>query len=171
MVTFNFSRLDQARLDEAFQIFQQVGQHLSATGSRQRIGQTTRADYQSWQDEKANYIVTTNSVLDSIQIDPIVGVVTLRQEVLVQWPNQNHLGQVSMLRGLAIHPDYQGQRVGTFAVEQLLKCNPDCRPVFLDCVVSSLPGFYETLGFEAVDRQLLKTADIGALDICLMKLS
>lgn len=138
----SFLRLEDSQLEEAYGLLQRVFAHLKVRGRRQRISKTTWETYSRWQLEKANYGVHESGAL--------VGLVTLRYEVLDDWPDYRPLGSVRMIRALATHPDHLGQGVGAFTVAGAVSRCDRREEIFLDCVSDFLPGYYRTLGFEQV---------------------
>ncbi len=60
-----FERLKDDRLDEAFDVLQQVGEYIRENGRQQRIANINWSTYQQWQVEGANFVV--------LKLDKIVG--------------------------------------------------------------------------------------------------
>ena len=143
-----------------------VGRSAHVSVPTQREPQSTPTypfgeTYDRWQRQRANYIVTDD--------DAIVGLVTLNRETLSEWPEYAGLGPVTMLRGLATHPDHSGTGVGSMAVQEVIRLAAD-RHVFLDCISGRLPEFYRSLGFEAIARQMLTDRDGDRYDVTLMQI-
>lgn len=162
----HFHRLPDSRLQDGFSLLKRIGDWLESNGRRQRISQTTLETYEQWQAEQANFFVTqTNDVQAEI-----VGIVTLRYEVLEQWPRFVDLGPVPMIRGLATDPDHRGKGVGTFAMKHVLETCPPNAWVFLDCVSDFLPDYYAELGFQNVDQQVLEFPGDGHYNVTLMRM-
>lgn len=159
-MSFEFSSLDESRTHEAFEVLRCVGNWLDSRGIRQRISQTTIESYLQWQSEQANYVVSEGR--------QVIGLITIRQERLEDWPRFLDLGPVTMLRALATHPDFQGRGVGAFAIQQSLR-RFNVQPIFLDCVSDTLPSYYARFGFESVDRQQKTYPDGDTYDITLMR--
>lgn len=157
-----FSQLDESRVDEAFSVLQRVGRHIEAKGRRQRISNTTRGTYCEWQAEHANYVVTAE--LNG----PIVGLVTLRNERLDDWPEFAPTGSVPMLRALATHPEHHGEGIGEFAVRQAIALCTTGTTIYLDCVSDFLPEYYGKLGFKVVAQQVRGDGHDEQYDITLM---
>jgi predicted N-acetyltransferase YhbS len=160
-MSFRFSLLDDSQVEEAFAILRRVGQWNRSQGRRQRISNMTLAMYQHWQSEHANFVITER--------DKIVGLVTLRRESLDDWPAHVRLGKAWMLRGLATHPEHRHRGVGAFAVRQAVHWVNQREDIYLDCVSDFLPDYYEALGFEKIDRQILLDPGNDGLDITLMR--
>ena len=161
-MNLTFSRLDDSEINVAFDVLKQVIADIQVKGRRQRIVDTTFADYQAWQAEAANFVVKLD--------DEIVGLVTVRREILEGWSDFVQLGSVIMLRALATHPNHRGQQIGEFAVVSAVQKIGD-ESVYLDCVDGFLPDYYERLGFQVVARQQRQSSDSAELDLCLMKYS
>lgn len=155
-----FSKLDSARVPEAYSVLRKVGRWLDSLGRCQRISKITSETYQQWQRENANYVASSGG--------KIIGLVTLRRETLSDWPNQSQLGAVAMMRALATDPDNQGQGIGAFVVDNVVRLVGK-NPLYLDCVSDSLPDFYGRLGFKKVDRQIRSYPDQSTFDITLMR--
>jgi GNAT superfamily N-acetyltransferase len=169
-----FEKLDDSELEDGFAVLAKVGQWLESQGRRQRISKTTFETYSQWQIEKSNFAVKLG--------ERIVGLVTLRFEKLEDWPDVELPRTALMIRALATDPEFQGMGVGRFALIQALipyssfprtiDLSTNFRsgtPVYLDCVSDTLPGYYETFGFERLCRHL-KTFDDGeTFDVTLMR--
>jgi predicted N-acetyltransferase YhbS len=160
-MSFGFSLLDDSQVEAAFAVLQRVGRWNRSQGRHQRISNMTLAVYQQWQSEHANHIVTEGN--------QIVGLVTLRRESLDDWPDYALLGKVLMLRGLATDPEHRHRGVGAFAVRRAVQLGDEREDIYLDCVSNFLPDYYETLGFEKIDRQILSDPIDDGLDITLMR--
>ena len=158
---FTFSLLDDSRVNESFTILELAARWLGQKGRRQRIAHITRPIYQKWQSKRANFIVTEQ--------DQIVGIATLRQEPLDEWPEFYSLGTVYMIRALATHPDHRGKGIGEFAIREIIKRCGNSSAVYLDCVNDFLPRYYEKLGFHVIARQQRQYHDDEAYDIVLMQ--
>lgn len=159
-MNLEFVALDDSRVAEAFGVLGIVGQWLESLGRRQRISKTTYDSYLQWQSEQANFVVT--------QEDKIIGLVTLRNEQLDDWPDHVR-GPQLMLRALATHPDHQGKGVGGFAIRETIAGPGKGQLIFLDCVSDSLPDYYATFGFVPVARQIKTFEDGESFDITLMQ--
>lgn len=164
-MTRSFSVLNDSRVDEAFAVLQLVGRNIQSQGRRQRISNTTLDTYRLWQREHANFVVTDGPD------GPIIGLVTLRDEQLDDWPSFVELGPVPMLRGLATHPEYLRQGIGDFAVRKSIETRPTGTTIYLDCVSGFLPSYYGRLGFQPVARQQQGDETEGSYDITLMQFS
>ena len=157
-----FLPLSDDRVEEAFTLLQAVAKSIQAQGRRQRISKTSLDTYRRWQAEQANYAVTDS--------DEIIGLLTLRREPLVDWPDFLQLGPVWMLRALATHPDHGGEGVGVWAVPEAIKLCGAGELIYLDCVTEFLPGYYGQLGFKPIARQDRRySADNETYDITLMR--
>ena len=158
-----FQPLPDCRIHESFLVLQTVGARIKESGRRQRISHITFETYLRWQQERANFIVTDDS--------DIAGLVTIRNEELKDWPKYIGLGRVQMVRGLATNPDFRGQRVGQFALTELIK-QFGKQPIFLDCVTGFLPSYYAKFGFKVLcEATVSRPTRTGCLqyEICLMK--
>ncbi len=146
-------------IDDAYNVLLEVRDWLIAKGRRQRIANTTRATYEELQSAGDNFVVLSGG--------QIAGVFTVAFQSLPEWPSVTE--KVFFLRALATKPDFRGKEVGATAVRFATTMNAPT-PVYLDCVSGFLPEYYQRLGFERVDRQLL-TCDDGDYDVTLMKSS
>lgn len=160
-MSYCFALLPAARVREAFDVLQLVAAKIAQSGRQQRISKTSLATYESWQAEGANYLVMDQNA--------IAGLVTLRQELLNDWPDSGEPAPVWMLRALATHPDYTARGVGTFAVRHAIALVDELTPVYLDCVSGFLPDYYQRLGFEPVARRDYQDDDGDTYDITLMR--
>ena len=160
-MTLKLSRLDDSRVDESFEVLNQVAKWIQSQGRRQRIANTTLEVYRKWQSEKSNFIVTED--------DKIVGIVTLRTETLVDWPDQVAIGPIQMIRALATHPEHRGKGIGEFAMREVILQSANGNPVYLDCVSGFLPEYYANLGFSVVQEQIRDYGEEGSFPITLMR--
>lgn len=160
-MSYSFSRLPESRVEEAFAVLQRVAKSIEAKGRRQRISKTSLDTYRSWQAEQANYIVTKG--------DEIIGLITIRRELLVDWPEFVKLGPVWMVRALATHPDHRGKGVGAVAMREAINLCGGKESIYLDCVSEFLPSYYEQLGFTSIARQDQTCTDGKTYDISLMR--
>jgi predicted N-acetyltransferase YhbS len=158
-----FSALGDAQVEQAFGVLQQVGDWLESQGRRQRISNTSFECYSQWQSEHANFVVT--------EANEIIGLVTVRSELLEDWPDWLSLGPVLMLRALATHPDHQGRGVGALAIRESIQRSGSGQSIFLDCVSDSLPAYYARFGFQPVSQQIKVYPDGEIYDITLMQLA
>jgi GNAT superfamily N-acetyltransferase len=160
-MSLKFIALDDSRCEESFAVLDSVARWIQQQGRRQRISKISLPTYRQWQSEGANYVVTEN--------DQIVGLVTLRNELLKDWPNFLSLGTVPMLRALATHPDHRGKGVGGFAIGEAAKLCYPRTAIYLDCVSEFLPNYYAQYGFVAIAEQRRNYPDDELYDITLMQ--
>lgn len=165
----SFMLLDDDRVDEAFAVLQLVGRTIESSGRRQRISKTTLVTYRTWQTQRANFIVTDDSR------GSIIGLVTLCDERLDDWPDFLELGPVAMIRALATHPDHVRTGIGDFAIRCAIEAHDKKKSekqtaIYLDCVSGFLPSYYARLGFVTFAQQIREFDGDGALDITLMQL-
>ena len=160
-MSLTFSILDDSRVEESFAVLDRVAHWIQEQGRRQRISKITLPTYRQWQSERANYVVTDN--------DQIVGLVTLRHELLEEWPDFWSLGSVPMLRALATHPDHRGKSIGGFAIGEAAKLCVECSAIYLDCISEFLPSYYALLGFVAIAEQRRNYPNDDPYDITLMR--
>ena len=158
---FTFSLLADSQVNDSFSVLARVVDHLMATGRRQRISKTGFDTYSQWQSERANYVVQ-----DAGQI---VGLVTLRQEFLEEWPEVHSLGRVPMIRALATDPAHRGKGIGAFALREAMKRCGQHEPIYLDCVSDFLPTYYASFGFTPVAQQWRDYPDDAPYHITLMR--
>lgn len=147
--------------DTAFALLRAVGERLERDGRRQRISRTSRATYDRWQSARANHAVVDGS--------EIVGIFTLLREPLRDWPDLDIEQVVPFIRALATHPDHRGRGIGALAIRTALTMLEPGEPLYLDCVSDFLPGYYRSLGFETLARQMREYPDDGAFDITLLR--
>ncbi len=160
-MNFQFKRIDDNYVEDGYHVLAKVGKWLESEGRRQRISKISMETYQGWQLENANYAISNDK--------QIVGVVSIRSEVLQDWPNRKGLGKVSVMRGLATDPDFQGLGIGKFAINCAIElCSITDSTLYLDCVSDSLPRYYEGHGFRAIDQQVRTYEDGETYDITLM---
>lgn len=159
-MSLTFSLLDDSQVTESFALIELAARWLRQQGRRQRIANITLPIYQQWQTERANYVVTENH--------QIIGIVTLREEPLDEWPAFQSLGHVYMIRALATHPDHRREGIGAFAIKEVMKLCDDKGAVYLDCVSDFLPTYYAELGFEVIAQQQRRYRNDVSYDIVLM---
>ena len=157
---FEFRRLQPGEVMAAEDLLRQVAGEIRKAGRRQRVAETTREMLEQWQREQALW-----GVLDRREL---LGVVAMRRETLLNWPDWVHLGPQWMVRGLATAPAHRGKSVGRFAMQRLLN-RWVSEPVYLDCVSQFLPEFYAGLGFRELARREQMFSDGRPIEIVLMK--
>ena len=147
-------------VDAAYEVLLEVGEAIERAGRSQRIAGTKPERYRQWQAAGANHAIRDET--------GIVGVFTVVEEVLEDWPDAGIEGPVPMLRALATRPCARGRDVGRAGVRAALRVVAG-RPLYLDCVSGFLPGYYESLGFVTLARQTRVFLREGLLDITLMR--
>lgn len=160
-MSLTLSLLDDSQVADAYALIGLAANWLRRHGRKQRVANITLQNYRQWQTERANYVVTENQ--------QIVGIVTLLEEQLDEWPEFRSLGAVNMMRALVTHPDHRQKGIGRFAVNEVIKRCADKPSVYLDCVNDFLPAYYSQLGFEVVAQQQRRYPNDDSYDIVLMR--
>lgn len=160
-MSLTFSLLDESQVAESYALIGLAANWLQQHGRQQRVANITLPVYRQWQTKRANYAVTENQ--------QVVGIVTLLEELLVEWPEFRSLGAVSMIRALVTHPNHRRKGIGIFALNEAIKQAGEERNVYLDCVNDFLPAYYSQLGFEVVAQQKRYYSNDHSYDIVLMR--
>ena len=162
MTDLSFCSLPDELFDSAYQVMTKVADEIRASGRKQRVAKIGEHTYKKWQAENANFVALFQG--------NIVGLATLRDEFLSDWPDYQSLGQVKMLRGLVTNPDFRGSRIGERFVGWILENLAVNDTVYLDCVAGFLPNYYQKLGFELIAKRENVTDSQGiSYNICLMR--
>ena len=157
-----FAALGSQQFERAIQLLNEVGKWNRSKGRHQRISDLSPETYAQWQSERSNFGISESGRL--------VGVVTLRKEQLLDWPEYLSKGEVWMLRALATHPDFRHRGIGEFAIANVKKMVAVGDSIFLDCVNEFLPTYYQSHGFEVIATRYVTFGkrELQKREICLM---
>lgn len=154
-------QIRDGEVEAGFDVLRATAQFLINKGRRQRISNTTLAEYESWQAQAGNFGI--------FEADHLVGIYTLVKEPLSNWPQTSIEGDVLWLRALATHPDHRGKQIGAFGIQTALDTLNAGEELYLDCVSDFLPDYYAKQGFSLVAERTLIDEAGETWEITLMK--
>lgn len=154
--------LKAAEVDDAYGVLLAAGEWLASKGiHNQWPVPFPRPLYDKRQQRQENYGCFVGRQL--------AVVLSITREHVHAWSHQTGDGESWWLASVAVAPAFHGQGIGRRAVQRALDVahGAGAGTVRLGCISGFMPKYYESLGFQQVDRKTLNYP-FGSFDMVLM---